>query len=84
MGRSETLTWSSGFNSTDFAYLPAMEDFSSLAEPTTEWLKWVESHGIPTPTPVGRTSPEELQKLTNEGREIVSAEAMRIEGSRKC
>lgn len=57
-----------------------MEDFSDIGEPTVEWLHWVKIHGVPPPAPIGKSSPEELQRITNEGREKVSSKAMDTEG----
>ena len=59
-----------------------MADFTKFEKPTEEWQKHIVEHGSPPSPPIGQLTAEEIQKLTNDGREKISAQQMVIEGNK--
>ena len=61
-----------------------MADFTTFGKPTTEWLNHEKIYGYPPAPPIGRVPPEQIQQAINDGREVVSAEQMKGEGTNQA
>lgn len=58
-----------------------MTDFNTFGVPSKEWLDFETEYGPVATAAVDVLSPEEIQHLTNEAREQVSADQMKLEGT---